>query len=77
MRGQRCFEAGHVYGRAGTGACLFVTLSHETYSPADSAAFALLHDHAELAAVTGPVFKKTFVENARRDLSMTLCRGIA
>ena len=58
-------------------ACRFVPLSHETYGRAGPPAFALLYDLAEFAASTGAVSKKAFVENAMRDLSTTLCRGIA
>ena len=67
------------YGRtlAGTGACRFVPLSHETYGRAGPPAFALLNELAEFAASTGAVSKKIFMENAMRDLSTTLCRGIA
>ena len=65
------------YGRTGTGACRFVPLSHETYGRAGPPAFALLHELAEFAASTGAVSKKIFMENAMRDLSTTLCRGIA
>ena len=43
------------YGRIGTGACCFVPLSHETYCRAGPPTFALLHEHAELAASTGAV----------------------
>ena len=65
------------YGRTGTGACRFVPLSHETYGRAGPPAFALLHELAEFAASTGAVPKKIFMKNAMRDLSTTLCRGIA
>ena len=65
------------YGRTGTGACRFVPLFHETYGRAGPPAFALLHELAEFAASTGAVSKKIFMENAMRDLSTTLCRGIA
>ena len=65
------------YGRTGTGACRFVPLSHETYGRAGPPAFALLHELAEFAASTGAVSKNIFMENAMRDLSTTLCRGIA
>ena len=64
-------------GRTGTGACRFVPLSHETYGRADPLAFAPLRELAEFAALTGAVSKKIFMENAMRDLSTTLCRGIA
>ena len=66
-----------MYGRTCTGACRFVPLSHETYGRAGPPAFALLHEVAEFAASTGAVSKKIFIENAMRDLSTTLCRGIA
>ena len=65
------------YGRTGTGACRFVPLSHETYGRAGLPAFALLRELAEFAASTGAVSKKIFMEIATRDLSTTLCRGIA
>ena len=39
-------------------------------------AFALLHALAEFAASTGAASKNIFMENAMRDLSTTLCRGI-
>ena len=65
------------YGRTGTGACCFVPLSHETYGRAGLPAFALLHELADFAASTAAVSKKIFMENAMRDLSTTLCRGIA
>ena len=38
---------------------------------------ALLHELAEFASSTGAVSKKIFMENAMRDLSTTLCCGIA
>ena len=38
---------------------------------------ALLHELAEFAPSTGAVSKKIFMENVMRDLSTTLCRGIA
>ena len=65
------------YGRTGTGACYFVPLSHETHGRAGPPSFALLHELAEFAASTGAVSKKVFMEDAMRDLSTTLCRGIA
>ena len=65
------------YGRTGTGACRFVPLSQEAYGRAGPPAFTLLHELAEFAASTGEVSKKTFMENAMRDLSTTVCRGIA
>ena len=64
------------YSRPGTGACRFVPLSHETFGRAGSAAFALLNEIAEFAASSGVVSKRIFLENAMRDLSTTLCRGI-
>ena len=67
----------HKYSRTGTGACRFVQLSHETYGRAGLEAFALLIEIAEYAAGIGSVCKKLFMENAMRDLSTTLCRGIA
>ena len=65
------------YSRTGTCACRFVPLSHETYGRACPPAFALLHELAEFSASTGAVSKKIIMENAMRDLSATLCRGIA
>ena len=65
------------YGRTGTGACRFVPLSHETYGRAGRPAFALLYELAEFAASTGAVSKKIFMENVMRELSTTLCHGIA
>ena len=64
------------YSRTGAGACRFVPLSHETFGRAGPAAFALLIDIAEFAACPGVVSIKIFLENAMRDLSTTLCRGI-
>ena len=65
------------YGGTGTGACRVVPLSHETYGWAEPPAFALLHELSEFADSTGAVSKKSFMENVMRDLSTTLCRGIA
>ena len=65
------------YGRAGTGACRFVPLSHEIYGRVGPPAFALLHELAEVVASTGAVSKKIFMQNAMRDLSTMLCRSIA
>ena len=65
------------YSRTGTGACSFVPLSHETYGRAGPEAFALLNEIAEYAAGIGSGSKKLFTENAMRDLSTTLCRGVA
>ena len=65
------------YSRTGTGACRFVPLSHDTYGRAVPPAFALLHELAEFAASTRAVSKKIFMENAMRDLTTTLYRGIA
>ena len=48
----------------------------ETYGRAGPPAFALFHELAEFAASTGAVSEMT-LENAMRDLSTTLCRGIA
>ena len=48
-----------------------------TYLRAGPPAFALLHELAELAASTGAVSQKLFMESAMRNLSTTLCRGIA
>jgi hypothetical protein len=65
------------YSRTGAGACSFVQLSHKTYGHAGPEAFALLNEIAEYAAGIGSVSKKLFMENAMRDLSTTLCRGVA
>ena len=65
------------YGRTGTGTCLFVSLSHETYGWAGPPAFALLNELAEFVASAGAFSKKIFMENATRDFSTTVCRGIA
>ena len=64
------------YSRTGTGACRFVPLSHEACGRAGPTAFARLNEIAELAASSGVVSKKIFLENAMCDLSATLCRGI-
>ena len=64
------------YSRTGTGACRFVPLSHETFGRAGPAAFALLNEIAECAVSSGVVSKRISLENAMRDLSTTLCRGI-
>ena len=61
----------------GTGACRFIPLSHEKFGRAGPGAFALLNESAEFAASSGVVSKRIFLENAMRDLSTTLCRGIA
>ena len=60
------------YSRTGTGTCHFVPLSHATHGPAGPPAFALLHEIAEFAALTGPVSLKIFMENAMHALSTTL-----
>ena len=65
------------YGRTGTCVCRSVPLFHHTYGRAGPPAFALLHEVAEFAALTGSVSKKIFMENAMRGLSTTLCSGIA
>ena len=64
------------YSRTGTGAYRFVPLSHEMFGHAGPAAFALRNNIAEFAASSGAVSKRVFLENAMRDLSTTLCRGI-
>ena len=48
-----------------------------TYGQAGPPAFALLHEVEEVAAWTGAVFKKIFMENAMSDLCTTLCCGVA
>ena len=67
---------GDKYSRTGTGACRLVPLSHETFGRAWPAAFARLNEIVEFAARSGVVAKGHFLENAMRDLSTTLCRGI-
>ena len=67
----------NAYSRTGTGFCRFVPLTHEAYGRAGPEAFALLNEIAEYAAGIGSVSKKLFMENAMRDLSTTLCRGVA
>ena len=64
------------YSRTGTGACRFVPLSHETFGCAGPAGFALLNMIAEFAASSGVISKRIILENAMRDLSTTLYRGI-
>ena len=65
------------YSRTGTGACRFVPPSRETYGRAGPEAFALLNEIAEYASGIGSVSKKVCMENAMRDLSTILCRGVA
>ena len=64
------------YSRTGTGACRLIPLSHETFCCAGRPAFALLNEIAEFAASSGVVSIKVVLENAMRDLSSALCRGI-
>ena len=64
------------YSRTGTGACRFDPLSHETFARAGPEASAVLNETAEFAESPGVVSKRIFFENAMRNLSMTLCRGI-
>ena len=64
------------YGRTGTGACCRGPLSHETYCRAGPAAFALLHELADFTALTGAVSQNILMQNAMRELSTTLCRGV-
>ena len=65
------------YGRTGTGACTFVPLSHETYGRVGPAAFAFLNKVADVAAGSGALSRRVFLENAMRDLSTTMCRAVA
>ena len=67
------------YARTGTGACTFVPLCHETYGRVAPQAFAFLNRIAEVAAGSGAVSKRVFMENAMhmRDISTTLCRAVA
>ena len=65
------------YSRTGSGACRFVPLIHKMCGRAGPAAYALLNEIAEFAASSGVVSKRIFWENAMRDLSTTLCQGIA
>ena len=52
-------------------------LKWDKYGRAGPLALALLHELAEFAPSTGAVSKKIFMENALRNLSTTLCRGVA
>lgn len=74
-RCQRCIKRDK-YGRTGTGTCRFVPSFHEMNCRAGPLAFALLHELAEIATLTR-VYKKIFVEKAMRDLSPTVCLGLA
>ena len=65
------------YGRSGTGACGFVPLAHETYGRTGQAAFLFLSKLATVAASSGSVCRRTFLQGAMRDLSTTLCRAVA
>ena len=67
---------GDKYSRTGTGARRCVPLNHETFGRAGPTAFALLNEIAAFAASSGVVSKRMFLDNAMRDLSATLCRGI-
>ena len=58
------------------GARRFVPLSHEMFGCAGPAGFALLNDVPEFAESSGVVSNSIFLENAMRDMSTTLCRGI-
>ena len=49
----------------------------KTHGQARSPAFALLQEPEEYATSTGAGSKEIFIENAMRDLSTTLSRGIA
>ena len=64
------------YSRTGMGACRFVPLRHEKFGRAGPAALALRNEIAEFAGDFGAVSKRVLLENAMRDLSTTLCRGI-
>ena len=65
------------YGRTGTGGCGFVPLAHETFGRAGPAAFAFLNKIADAASASGAVSRRVFLHHAMRDLSTTLCRGVA
>ena len=65
------------YSTTGTGVCKFVPLAHETYGRAGPEAYRFLNSIAEVAAGSGAVSKRKFLENAMRRLSTTLCRGVA
>ena len=65
------------YSKAELGVNEFVPLSHETYGRVAPATFAFLHRIAEQAASAGAVDKRTFLENAMRELSTTMCRALA
>eukprot|EP00892_Ulva_mutabilis_P011419 jgi/Ulvmu1/864/UM100_0015.1 len=64
------------YGRSGTGACRFVSLSHETFGRVGTGAFAFLNTIADFAAASGAVSRRAFLQNAMCELSTTLCRGV-
>eukprot|EP00892_Ulva_mutabilis_P005628 jgi/Ulvmu1/3437/UM016_0056.1 len=64
------------YGRCGTGACRFVSLSHETFGRVDTGAFAFLNKIADFAAASGAVSRRAFLQNVMCELSTTLCRGV-
>eukprot|EP00892_Ulva_mutabilis_P000040 jgi/Ulvmu1/10036/UM059_0085.1 len=64
------------YG-AVTGAAQFIPLVHETYGRVGRDAYRFLQTVAEVAAGHGAVSKRTFLLNAMRDLSTTLCRALA
>eukprot|EP00892_Ulva_mutabilis_P011423 jgi/Ulvmu1/8653/UM046_0058.1 len=60
-----------------TGAAQFIPLVHETYGRVGRDAYRFLQTVAEVAAGHGAVSKRTFLLNAMRDLSTTLCRALA
>ena len=62
---------------AGTGACVFIPLAHETYGRAGPAAWRFLRRLATAAAESGSVCRRTFLVHAMQRLSVTLCRGVA
>lgn len=65
------------YGTSGTGACKFYPLAHETYGRVGPAAYQFLNSLADVAASSGTVSKRAFIENSMRRLSTALCRGVA
>ena len=65
------------YGRSGAGAFPCVPVAHETYGRVGPAAFAFLNRIADAAASSGAVSRRVFLENAMRDISVTLCHRVA
>ena len=61
------------YSRSDTGACRLYALSYETFGRAEHAAFALMKEIAQFAASSGVVSTRIVLENAMRNLAITLC----